>query len=155
MTGKKHGDPLAGAVRRVCNNDWSQDPVSPRDAQVRVAERYLASFERESGSRVFVECCLPVGVNPADGGDVLYDLERELSRIAGGWTSHEGRGGWRGPDGVEMIERIYVYKVSVITQPEAKLCVAAFITAGRQLGQEWTHITSGIEYAEHTKTRRE
>jgi hypothetical protein len=146
---KLHGDPFAHIVREICNASWSEPAVSAKEAGYLARNRYLDTFKREEGPRVLVRCPLPVGFN---SGEALFDLEAELIAHFGGFTVTKGEGGWQSEGGDRLVEAVRVYSVSVPGGDETLRAIAAFTLAGERLGQEWTHITTSEEYAQHRKT---
>jgi hypothetical protein len=147
---KRHGDKLAATVRRIVNNDWTHPAVSVADAE-QIARDVAREPEREFGGRVLVRAILPGHLNEARKV-ALYNLERRLARLYGGFTSYTGRGGWYDKAGAyDIVEPVRIYEVSVGVGRGQEV-IAEFEHAGRATGQEWTHITTARETAHHVKT---
>lgn len=106
---------------------------------------------QETGTRTLVRCNMPV----RDGIEecrIVNDAERQLAERFGGFTRLPMQGTWLDTQGNVVTEHGFVYEVSVHSPQDRYSAIEAFKSLGRALGEEWTHITTALETAHHTKT---
>jgi len=73
-------------------------------------------------------------INQADRESALSAIEQAMVSVWGGFTRHDAKGGWRGPDGVVIEDGItYRILVSHNTNPDTVRRFA--ISCGRALSQ--------------------
>lgn len=81
-----------------------------------------------------------------DGSSVGYELleayERELLKLAGGFTLRNAIGAWRSHEGVLYREPVRLYSIDVPTASNARRAVAALaLRIGHELGQQVVYLT--------------
>ena len=100
---------------------------------------YPAVFERPPRASEMVRCPLP---NIAAHGIKRVALENTLVKTFGGFTSYPMTGAWLNPRGETMLESGIIYEIAY-DAPDADKREAAralFLTAGRDIDEEWTRI---------------
>ena len=106
---------------------------------------------REKGKREALRVVLPVDTDKVPQSVILERMLREIAHQFGGFTCHEGTGGWMNGEKL-LTEKNVIVEVSYVKNSFNRgYAIRAFEKAGRALGQEWLHIERRTFRAEHRK----
>lgn len=137
----------------------AQDATLARTMNLQGAEQALPvkvptwsnTREREHGQRWQVVSVLPHDKSERHAS-ILQDVELELCKKFGGFTSNATQGGWL-KDGKLTKEESTTFNVSFSDPADVEVARQLFTLAGLLLGNDWIHIECHTFTAQHTRAR--
>jgi hypothetical protein len=129
----------------------SMNLTGSEQAQPAAIPNWSNTREREHGQRWQV-----VGILPHDQSarhlSILQDVELELCKKFGGFTSNATQGGWL-HEGKIIKDKSTTFNVSFSDPADVEEARQLFTLAGLLLGQDWIHIECHTFTAQHTRAR--